>query len=219
MKQLGSEVQEISEAVDGLNEISHIFASIKAKTAIIDEIVFQTKILSFNASVEAERAGEAGRGFSVVASEVSALAARSRESSDEIQDLLKDSTRKLTDILGEVGKKVTTGRNSANQAHKQFESIVLGLNKMTQNIESITRSINSQKDQIFQIKDTMEKINEDSNRNSDISAELRDLADSITHNTRTVSDVLAQNKTVSHQSTGQSYHSSGTKGSGLKRVA
>ena len=223
MEHLGREVEEISEAVDGLNEISNIFSAIKQKTAMIDEIVLQTKILSFNASVEAERAGEAGKGFSVVASEISALAARSRESSDEIQVLLKESAGKLTGILGEVGNKVTTGKSRTEQAHKQFEDIALGLNKMTQNIESITKSTNNQKDQIFQIKDTMEKIKQASNQNSEISAQLLQLADNITQNTNTVSAVLSKNKTTMQQSgsnlKGQSINAKSMLSSNPKKAA
>ena len=66
-----------------------IIQEIEDKTKAIDEIVFQTKLLSFNASVEAERAGEHGRGFSVVAQEVGNLAQLSGKSAAEINEILK----------------------------------------------------------------------------------------------------------------------------------
>src|SRR5690606_3309812 len=62
--------QQLSEIVNSIQEI-------ESKTQIINDIVFQTKLLSFNASVESARAGEHGKGFAVVAEEVGNLASMS----------------------------------------------------------------------------------------------------------------------------------------------
>ncbi len=74
---------------------------IKNKTKLIDDIVFQTKLLSFNASVEASRAGEHGKGFSIVAEEVGKLATISGVVSKDIKDMLSDGINKIGKLVNE----------------------------------------------------------------------------------------------------------------------
>lgn len=73
-----------------ITEITKVISEVAAKTQVINEIVFKTKLLSFNASVEAARAGDQGRGFSVVAEEVGNLAKMSGDAAKEISNITEE---------------------------------------------------------------------------------------------------------------------------------
>ena len=101
MGTLTEAMKEINESNKQIENLAKVINEIGEKTSVIDEIVFQTKLLSFNASVEAERAGEHGRGFAVVAQEVGSLAQMSGKAALEISQIVKESTYQANAIVKE----------------------------------------------------------------------------------------------------------------------
>lgn len=89
-----------------ISTIQKLIQEVGAKTSVINDIVLQTKLLSFNASVEAVRAGENGKGFSVVAQEVGKLAEMSGNAAIEINKLLQDSFSMVSTIASESKSRV-----------------------------------------------------------------------------------------------------------------
>ncbi|MAF78920.1 MAG: hypothetical protein CME60_12220 [Halobacteriovoraceae bacterium] len=114
----------IQKSNDELSEIIRVFNEVNEKTKVINDIVFQTKLLSFNASVEAARSGENGKGFAVVAEEVGNLARISGESAEQITKLLEKSLTKVTEIVSNSKEKINSSI-SENQKYVQ-ESVELG---------------------------------------------------------------------------------------------
>jgi methyl-accepting chemotaxis protein len=88
----GSIVDETITAIQGIEQSS---SEIRQIVGIINDIAAQTNLLALNATVEAARAGDAGRGFVVVAAEVRALAQRSAAAAKEIQDLIAASSHQM----------------------------------------------------------------------------------------------------------------------------
>ena len=133
--------QQVEFSNTELKEIIQLIEGINTKTKVINDIVFQTKILAFNASVEAARAGEAGKGFSVVAEEVSKLSSMSGKAAEEIKILLDKSNSRVREIvesstdnvkkfvsLGET--KVTNGRTHADSCKHVLGTISLDINDL-----------------------------------------------------------------------------------------
>lgn len=102
MEQLSSRMSHMSESISGLSETAD---NINKFVSTITSISDQTNLLALNAAIEAARAGDAGRGFSVVADEVRALATETNTSASEVADLVQkiiNSTREAVDAVGEL---------------------------------------------------------------------------------------------------------------------
>jgi methyl-accepting chemotaxis protein len=117
--------------VESMTEIDRSSNKIAGIADLIQGIAFQTNILSLNAAVEAARAGDQGRGFSVVASEVRALAQRSSAASKEIAELISDSKSGV-----EKGSRYA---KEAGDAMSQIESTVQAMTNSMLGILAATR--------------------------------------------------------------------------------
>ncbi|MFK7822811.1 MAG: methyl-accepting chemotaxis protein [Oligoflexales bacterium] len=167
--QLNSElldsVDQLSKSNQEIKKLVDIIGKIGEKTQIIDEIVFQTRLLSFNASVEAERAGEHGRGFSVVAQEVSSLAKSSGKASSEIGSIVKNSIKEAQVLTNNNDKKVSLCLDIVNKTSALFEKISESSDLLKSNGEQILAASKEQSLGVSQIADSMSRLDEGTQRN------------------------------------------------------
>lgn len=171
MAQLSSSMDLIRQNNAQLQNISNIINDITKKTNIINEIVFNTKILSFNASIEAARAGQHGRGFAVVAEEVSRLATTSGNAAQEIQELLENSRRQVEDIVKNTGTVIIEGHEVSLKALDIFKQIAQQVNDINEHIRGIVQAGMEELDGIKKTSVALHQLDKTAQNNSKVSSD------------------------------------------------
>lgn len=171
MESLLNAMTEIMASNKRIEKLVKVIDEIGEKTAIIDEIVFQTKLLSFNASVEAERAGEHGRGFAVVAQEVGNLAQMSGKAALEISGIVKSSIKEAQEISSENKSKVEIGGQQVKEAAAILKEIQKGADSVLSGSRQILSASKEQFVGFKQISTAMENINQATQETSSSSGE------------------------------------------------
>ncbi len=124
MKKLQESMGQILAMNEEIVQLVRVINDIGERTKVMDDIVFQTRLLSFNASVEAERAGEYGRGFAVVAQEVGNLAQMSGKAAKEIAEIVESSTVQAEKIALSNKEKVSEGNKIVAETAKILQEVV-----------------------------------------------------------------------------------------------
>ena len=94
--------KEVTHLLENDLDLNHLITEFKPIVQSIEKISFQTNVLSINASIEAARAGDAGKGFSIVAEEVRNLAGQSRQEAERIYTTLEQLQARLSSALNSL---------------------------------------------------------------------------------------------------------------------
>ena len=115
IKQIEHMAEEIAATADSMQQLKEQSDDIGRVIDVIKGIASQTNLLALNAAIEAARAGEAGRGFAVVADEVRGLAMRTQDSTGEIESLIANLQHQAEGALAkmELGQQLTSDSVSA----------------------------------------------------------------------------------------------------------
>ena len=119
----------VDKTAQAMNEMAEASRKVVEMMSLINEITFQTNLLSINAAVEAARAGDQGRGFAVVANEIRGLARRSSEASKDIQNLVR-----------EIQEKVANGKEWVRELESGFKKIIQTIQQVADGLTEVSLS-------------------------------------------------------------------------------
>jgi len=180
MNDIREQIQETSKRIKRLGESSQEIGEI---VELISDITEQTNVLALNAAIQAASAGEAGRGFSVVAEEVQRLAERSGEATKQIGAIVKTIQADTQDAVAAMEKStmgVVEGAklsDAAGQALSEIDFVTKNLAQLIQTISQATQTQASATNKVAQnMQDILEITRQTTRGTQQAAGSIRDLA-------------------------------------------
>jgi methyl-accepting chemotaxis protein len=165
----------VREAVTGINEVAQsagrlgqVLTDLDSQAAeigriigVINDIADQTNLLALNAAIEAARAGEAGRGFAVVADEVRKLAEKTMTATKEVEQSIgriQDGSRQAVTSMRDTERQVAVGTEATGKAGSSLEEIIKSILDMSGQVAQIATAAEEQSAAAEEINHSIEEI-------------------------------------------------------------
>ncbi len=164
---MAGQIGHLQESVDAIEAKGR---AMHQMIAVINEITEQTNLLALNAAIEAARAGEAGRGFAVVADEVRQLAFKTRESTAQIRELLEgnqQSNRELVGAMDQVAEASGSMLGTVGETEQAIEQMSASVNLMNDMVEQISVAARQQSEASHEIAGHIESLSHKQGENAE----------------------------------------------------
>jgi methyl-accepting chemotaxis protein len=161
--------EDVERAAQAVARFEKISGQITHFTSTILQIATRTNVVALNASVEAAKAGEFGREFSVVAEEISKLAGSTKQASEEIKEainLLLARLNAINNIMRESKEKVEDASKIARDSEESFTEILSSIEEKLSFSEKISSYTNTQRELLADITEAMKRIEEANKKNA-----------------------------------------------------
>jgi methyl-accepting chemotaxis protein len=140
LKYLDSVLSQIAENTEPIYRLSNKVDKIRMVMHVMDEVAQKTELLSLNASIEATRAGEMGKGFALVANEIRSMAENSKRSSQEIGRIVDDifeDNKAVIEVLRKSEQDVGKGRGIIKGMVGTFKEMLSGVAEISTDVKAV----------------------------------------------------------------------------------
>lgn len=167
LMRMQSTIQQLMESSWGiaskLRVLNEKAANINSVVTTIGKVADQTNLLSLNAAIEAEKAGEAGLGFAVVAGEIRRLADQTAVATQDIEEMVKEIQTAVSDgVKGmeKFGESVRQGVSDVSQVGAQLGQIIDQVQALTPRFEAVNQGVEAQASGAQQISEALAHLSE-----------------------------------------------------------
>lgn len=182
---MGTLAETVSRTEKNVQELAQDSQKVEAVLDVIRGVAEQTNLLALNAAIEAARAGEQGRGFAVVADEVRTLATRTRNSTDEIEQIIINLQKRACDVSQSMSKTQSQSlatQEQANQAQQALHEIGVQIEEILELNQHIAKASNEHAKATESIRTDLDCIAHHSDSNITQANQIAAASEQLMHN-------------------------------------
>lgn len=189
-------VANSENAAGKLNTLNQYMEKMNSIVELIGDITSQTSLLALNASIEAARAGDAGKGFSVVASEITGMATRTKDATVQITELIDNvsaAIREVVTVIQQMIDGIKAEKESTQNTAESFSVIQRNSVSIQNSIEELTSNTADLRNSNQAISDSVQTISAVS---EELTAHASETMDAETVNTQILENIAAKMKSL-----------------------